>query len=101
MPCVPPEPVCFTRAFFTGTPEDLISWPQAVAALERTPHPMSERDLRRKFRASGGRTYRLPGVRGELVSRSAIYEWHRDYWNGWLRIKPRTVHCCSDAANSA
>ncbi|AEW93006.1 hypothetical protein SCATT_06350 [Streptantibioticus cattleyicolor NRRL 8057 = DSM 46488] len=40
-------------------------------------------------------------MRGELVSRSAIYEWHRDYWNGWLRIKPRTVHCCSDAANSA
>lgn len=69
-------------------PPDLITWEQAEAVIAASPHPMSARNLRRKYLAAGRRVYHLHGVRGERVSRSDVCEFHRDYWNGWSRIKP-------------
>ncbi|WP_158835177.1 hypothetical protein [Streptomyces sp. NRRL S-350] len=50
---------------------------------------MSERNLRRLYRMYGGCVYRLVGVRGELVSRTAVFEWHRNYWRGWSQAPAR------------
>lgn len=77
---------CPTRIYLSCPPADLIPWRQAAAVVARTPYPMSERTLRRKYLASGGRVYEIPRGRGkaQLVSRTAVYEWHRNYVNGWL-----------------
>ncbi|WP_128378497.1 hypothetical protein [Streptomyces cavernae] len=76
-------PCCPTRAFISSIPNDLTTWAKAAAATQRTPYPMSERDLARKARDSGLATYRRPGVRAELVSLTAVLEFHRDIHRGW------------------
>lgn len=74
---------CSTRTFLSFRPTDLTTWAKAAEATRRTPHPMSERDLVRKCREAGIRTWRKPGVRAELVSLTAVLELHRDIHMGW------------------
>jgi hypothetical protein len=78
-----------TAAFFKAQPPDLINWNEAAAALARTPHPMSARDLRRKYKAADRPVYHVFGQRGEHVSRSVILEFHRDLVNGWIPASGR------------
>jgi hypothetical protein len=80
---------CTTAAFFARTPPDLVTWSEAEAAIATSPHPMSARDLRRKYKAADRPLYAIPGKRGEHVSRSAILEFHRDLVHGWLRASGR------------
>ncbi len=83
------RPACPTRRYLSGRPRDLVTWAQAAEAIAQSPHPMSERNLRRLYRMYGGCVYRLVGVRGELVSRTAVFEWHRNYWRGWSQAPAR------------
>jgi hypothetical protein len=62
-------------------PPDLLSYAEAVAVLAHTPHPMSERALRRGFT---GRVWREPGRRGGLVSMSEVFAYQRDRVLGQL-----------------
>jgi len=82
-------PSCVTAAFFRTPPPDLINWNQAEAAVATSPHPMSARDLRRKYKAADRPLYKIPGRRGEHVSRSALLEFHRDLVHGWLTASGR------------
>lgn len=76
---------CPTRIRMAGLPTDLVSWPEAEVAVALTPYPMSQRDLKRKYKADPRRrTFRFPGVRGERVSRSDVLRFHRDLYRGWL-----------------
>jgi hypothetical protein len=76
---------CQTRIHLSTPPSDLRTWAQASAELALTPHPMSERDLRRQFKArSRRRTWRLPGQRAEYVSLEDVLEFQRDLVRGWL-----------------
>jgi hypothetical protein len=84
-----PKRGCVTAAFFSAVPPDLVTWNEAEAAVATSPHPMSARDLRRKYKAADRPLYAVPGKRGEHVSRSAILEFHRDLVNGWLRASGR------------
>ncbi|MEE1838140.1 hypothetical protein [Streptomyces sp. SP17KL33] len=84
-----PSPGCITAVFFARPPTDLITWNEAEAAVATSPHPMSARDLRRKYKAADRPLYRRVGVRGEHVSRSALLEFHRDLVNGWLAANGR------------
>jgi hypothetical protein len=74
---------CPTRKFISLPPADLTTWAKAAEATGRTPFPMSERDLSRKGKQAGIRTWRVPGVRAELVSLTAVLELHRDIHRGW------------------
>ncbi|MGR3875725.1 hypothetical protein ACUXZZ_45150 (plasmid) [Streptomyces graminifolii] len=78
------QPRCTTAAFFRARPTDLITWSEAEAAVATSPYPMSARDLRRKFKAADRPLWKLLGKRGELVSRSALLEFHRDLANQWI-----------------
>jgi hypothetical protein len=78
-----------TAAFFRQYPPDLITWNEAEAAVATSPHPMSARDLRRKYKASDRPTYKVYGRRGEHVSRSVLLEFHRDLARGWLAANGR------------
>ncbi|MBP5896381.1 MULTISPECIES: hypothetical protein [Streptomyces] len=88
-PKTPRSPGCITALFFARPPTDLITWSEAEAAVATSPHPMSARDLRRKYKAADRPLYRKFGVRGEHVSRSAVLEFHRDLVNGWLSANGR------------
>ncbi|NUR01289.1 MAG: hypothetical protein HOY79_33635 [Streptomyces sp.] len=77
-------PSCVTATFLRVRPPDLINWAEAEAAVATSPHPMSARDLRRKFKAEPRPVFRIYGKRGEHVSRSALLEFHRDLVHGWL-----------------
>jgi hypothetical protein len=86
---------CPTRAFLSLRPADLTTWSQAAAATQRTPYPMSERNLRHVAKRAGLRTYPAPRVRGrggrppqELVSLTAVMELHRDIHRGWHPVIP-------------
>jgi hypothetical protein len=80
-----PHIPCQTRIHYTALPSDLVTWGTAAFELSTTPHPIPERTLRRKFTADGRRrTWRMPGVRGELVSMSDVFAFQRDLVNGWL-----------------
>lgn len=83
------RPGCVTAAFFKRRPPDLITWNEAEAAVATSPHPMSARDLRRKYKAADRPTYRVYGRRGEHVSRSVLLEFHRDLVHGWLAASGR------------
>jgi hypothetical protein len=83
------RPGCVTATFFKQSPPDLITWNEAAAVVATSPHPMSARDLRRKYKAADRPTYRVPGRRGEHVSRSVLLEFHRDLVNGWLTANGR------------
>lgn len=78
------SPRCITATFFRTRPTDLITWNEAEAAVAGSPFPMSARDLRRKYKAVDRPLWRVYGQRGEMVSRSALLEFHRDLANGWL-----------------
>jgi hypothetical protein len=73
-----PSP-CPTHRRLTAPPTDLLTFAEATAVLARTPHPVSERTLRRGFKPGRGlRTWQNVGRRGELVSMSDVFAWHRD-----------------------
>ncbi|MFJ3793942.1 hypothetical protein [Kitasatospora sp. NPDC090091] len=78
---------CWTRVYLSSAlPPDLVTWAEAAAELADGPHPMSERDLRRRFKASGRRrTWRVQGRRAEMVAMSDVWMFHRDLHRGWLR----------------
>jgi hypothetical protein len=78
---------CQTRLRLSRRPGDLVSFGTAAAYLAASPHPMSERDLRRRFKAAGGLTWKTPGVRGEQASLSEVLEFHRDLHRGWLQVR--------------
>lgn len=80
---------CVTASFLAKPPTDLITWTEAEAAVATSPHPMSARDLKRKFKAADRPTYTVFGLRGERVSRSAVLEFHRDLVNGWISATGR------------
>lgn len=83
-PCEGPTGCCCpTREFLSHRPADLTTWAKAAAATQRTPFPMSERDVSRKCKEAGIRTWRKPGSRAELVSLTAVMELHRDIHMGW------------------
>lgn len=84
-----PKPGCVTASFFQKAPPDLITWNEAEAAVATSPHPMSARDLRRKYKAADRPSYRVFGRRGEHVSRSVILEFHRDLVRGWVAASGR------------
>jgi hypothetical protein len=86
-----PRPGCVTATFFKRVPPDLILWAEAEAVVATSPHPMSARDLRRKYKAADRPTYRKFGQRGEHVSRSALLEFHRDLVHGWLTATGRRI----------
>ncbi|MFI5814900.1 hypothetical protein ACIA7S_28575 [Streptomyces sp. NPDC051643] len=88
---IPRTGSCVTAAFFKRVPPDLINWNQAEAAVATSPHPMSARDLRRKYKAADRPLYKVFGQRGEHVSRSVILEFHRDLVNGWLAANGRRL----------
>lgn len=76
---------CWTRVYLSTAPQDLVTWRQAAAELEDGPHPMSERDLRRRYKANPRRrTWRVQGERAEHVSMSDVWEFHRNLHRGWL-----------------
>ncbi|RPE39820.1 hypothetical protein EDD90_2838 [Streptomyces sp. Ag109_O5-1] len=90
MSSAPPRtPGCVTADFFARPPADLVTWAEAEAAVATSPHPMSARDLRRKYKAADRPLYAVPGKRGEHVSRSAILEFHRNLVKGWLPTSGR------------
>jgi hypothetical protein len=80
-----PAGPCWTRVYYSTPPQDLRTWAQAAAELADGPDPMSERDLRRKYKATGRRTWRVEGERAEHVSMSDVWEFHRDLRRGWLK----------------
>ncbi|MHB9861899.1 hypothetical protein [Streptomyces sp. YIM S03343] len=80
---------CVTAAFFGQMPPDLINWNEAEAVVATSPHPMSARDLRRKYKAADRPTYTVYGRRGEHISRSVLLEFHRDLVNGWIAASGR------------
>ncbi|MFG3287342.1 hypothetical protein ACGF3G_00770 [Streptomyces sp. NPDC048179] len=89
MPDLSDRAGCVTADFFRHRPPDLITWNEAEAAVATSPHPMSARDLRRKYKAADRPVYRVYGQRGEHVSRSVLLEFHRDLARGWLAANGR------------
>ncbi|MFI9331927.1 hypothetical protein ACIGZJ_30850 [Kitasatospora sp. NPDC052868] len=71
--------------YYSTPPQDLVTWAAAAAELADGPHPMSERDLRRRYKEDGRRrTWRVPGQRAEHVSMSDVWTFHRNLHRGWL-----------------
>lgn len=90
VPASDPAPAvpCQTRIYYSTLPTDLVTWAQAAAELAGGPHPMSERDLRRRYKADERRrTWRLRGQRAEYVSLAAVFEFHRDLHRGWMTAR--------------
>jgi len=84
----PASAPCQTRTHYQAIPSDLRTWAQIAVEMADGPHPMSERDARRKYKQDGRRvTWKVPGQRAELVSLSAFLEFHRDLHRGWLTVR--------------